>query len=455
MSDEDFDREERAFAEALHASVPVETFRPLDADAIKAAAQPARPGRSRWLKGMAAAAVLVVTVGLGAALLPRVGASGSVTAEPAAGYGAGGTVPEAAQDRGSAAANPDAGEGTIGEWNSLAGSPLAPRSYAGGAWLGGRFFLVGGQLDQPCPPNASCIVPSRLLRDGASYDPLTGTWQAIADAPVSVSGAAVAVGTTLYFTVWAAGSASVYGYDTSADAWTRVPSPSVGGGSLVAAGDRLVSIAYSDEQGDAVDEVYDAVTRTWSTLPDDPLGRSFGRGAVWVNGKLLLLAHRLVANPGSEKPSFVRLAEFDFSASVWRRLPDSEIIGGGGVAVAGLVVFPDTGSADGGEVSNWGRSYQMGGIYDPATGTWSDLPVLKSPPEGLVSVWSDSSVVGARVLASGHLLDPVSRTWTLLEPPPGGNRQGQSVVASPDGVLVFGGWDGSAHTSRTAYLPLR
>ncbi|HEY3338276.1 MAG TPA: hypothetical protein VGK18_07215 [Propionicimonas sp.] len=105
---EDFEREERAFAEALHASVPVETFRPLDPEAIKAAARPARPGRTRLFKGMAAAAVLVIVVGVGAVLLPRmVGSAGSVTAQPASGYGAGGVVPEAATDRGSAASYPD------------------------------------------------------------------------------------------------------------------------------------------------------------------------------------------------------------------------------------------------------------------------------------------------------------------------------------------------------------
>ena len=453
---EDFEREERAFAEALHASVPVESFRPLDADAIRAAARPARPARSRWLRTMAAAAVLVVTVGVGAALLPRLG--GSSTAVPASdGYAAGGSAAESAADRATGAGAPGkVGTSSLqGEWSSLPGSPLAPRSYAGGAWLGGRYFVVGGQLDQPCPPGASCLAPSRLLRDGASYDPQEGSWKAIADAPVSVSGAAVVVGVTMYFTVWVDGSPSVYGYDTSVDAWTRVPSPSIGGGSLVAAGDRLVSIPYSDEQAEAVDEVYDAGTRTWSRLPDDPLGRSFNRGAVWVDGKLLLLAHKLVANPGSEEPSLVRLAEFDFTTMSWRRLPDSEILGGGAVAVAGLVVFPDTGSADGGEVNNWGRRYPMGGIYDPATRGWSDLPELKDPPEGVLYVWSDSSVTGDGVLASGHLLDPVSRSWTLLEPPPGGNLQGQSVFAGPEGVLVFGGWDGSAQTNRASYLPLR
>ena len=175
---EDFEREERAFAEALHASVPVETFRPLDADAIKGAARPVGSGRSRWIRTLAAAAVLVVTVGVGAALLPRSG--GSVTAEPAAGYGAGGSVPEAATDRGSAANSAE-----VGEWSVVAAAPpLSPRSNAAGAWLNGEFYLVGGQTDAPCPPNADCMAPSQLLKDGAAYNQLTNTWRRIADSPL-------------------------------------------------------------------------------------------------------------------------------------------------------------------------------------------------------------------------------------------------------------------------------
>ena len=100
---EDFDREERAFAEALRKDAPVESFRPLDAEAIKAAARPARSGRTRLFRGLAAAAVLVVAVGIGAALLPRMDAS-APTAAPAApdGYAAGGAVPETANDRAAA-----------------------------------------------------------------------------------------------------------------------------------------------------------------------------------------------------------------------------------------------------------------------------------------------------------------------------------------------------------------
>ena len=36
-----------------------------------------------------------------------------------------------------------------------------------------------------------------------------------------------------------------------------------------------------------------------------------------------------------------------------------------------------------------------------------------------------------------------------------GNLLGQTVVAGPDGILLFGGWDGKAPTAGSAYLPLR
>ncbi len=345
---EDFEREERAFAEALHASVPVESFRPLDAEAIKAAARPARPARTRWLRTMAAAAVLVVTVGVGAALLPRMGGSVDAPSRASAATRAGGSVPETAQDRASGAAAPDevkasslraSGAASRGRHSRPARTPVGP------GWAGGT-IVVGGQLDQPCPPNASCLAPSRLLRDGASYDPGTGTWQAIADAPVSVSGAAVAVGVTTV--LHRLGGRLALGVRLRHLRRHLDASPQPIGRRRRRSSPRVTASSASPtatSRAEAVDEVYDTGTRTWSRLPDDPLGRSFNRGAVWVDGKLLLLAHRLVANPGSEEPSLVRLAEFDFATTTWRRLPDSEVLGGGAVAVAGLVVFPDTGSA--------------------------------------------------------------------------------------------------------------
>ena len=449
---EDFEREERAFAEALHASVPVETFRPLDADAIKAAARPARPGRSRWLKGMAAAAVLVVTVGLGAALLPRVGSSASsVPAEPAGGYAAGGAVPEAAADRGAGPVSPD--KSTPGEWTTTAPSPLTPRSNAAGAWLNGEFYLVGGQSDAPCPPNADCMAPTRLLRDGAAYNPLTNAWRRITDAPVALSeGEPVAVDERLYFQRGYGAKGAIYAYDTTSDSWSQPPSPA-GGGVLIAFGDRLASVAWSTEEAGNYDELFDPVTDRWTRLPADPLKTSYERTLVWVGGRALLFA-KDVRTQSSDKAPVFRVAELALGTGKWRRLPDSKIVGVAGRAVGDVVVFPQQGSYDGGEVDNWGRNYPAGGIYDPTTGNWSALPGPSRPDNGGLS-FPRTAVAGTLLLTDGRVLDSGARRWTAVPEPPDGNLLGQTVVASPEGVLVFGGWDGSAPTNGAAHLPLR
>lgn len=451
---DDFGREERAFADALRTAAEAEGFRPLDSDAIKAVARPARRGfESTWAKGLAAAAALVVVVGAGALVLPRMGSSGAMPASlpmdaAAPEYASGGeAVPNAAQEDRAVLATGG------GSWG-VTTTALSARSEASGVWFDGEFYLAGGQLDPPCPPNASCLAPSRFLKDGASYDPAADRWRAIADAPVAIAGAApVTVDGRFYYR--AADEASTLAvYEPAADSWAEVATPDQHG-QLVAAGDVLVSIHWSDEDESAVDRLYDPGTGKWTRLPDDPLGPSFNRSAVWVNGKLLLAAADLVENPGSEQPAIIRLAELDLDTMVWRTLRDTSLTGGGPVVAAGRVVWPEYGSADGGEVNNWGRTYSFGGIYDPATGVWTELPAQESLGEGVRTSWNTAALAGDRVLASGHLLDPVTGTWIGLDPPPSGNRDGQTVVASPDGLLVFGGWDGSQHTADTYYLALR
>lgn len=455
MTEDDFSREEQAFAQSLRASADAQGFRPLDPDAVRAAA-PTTGAQltSGWFKGLAAAAALVVVVGAGALVLPRLTASSSADSVPAAPEMAGGNapVPEATAADGENTMTAASERGA--QWQEFADVPLTPRSSASGQWLDGRFYLVGGQLDQPCPANASCVPPTRLLADGASFDPATGSWRPIAEAPVPIAGGApVAVGGKLYFQLGQAGASSVYAYDPAADAWAKVASPR-GGGSLVALGDRLGSFAFSTEEDGYFDELYDPATGRWTRLPDAP-GSGYARQAFRV-GDSVLLASRPIPSLGPAGPPLVRLAEFDLARRAWRELPVGEVVGGGAVAVGGLVVFPEPGTADGGEAEDWGRAYPLGGSYDPAARTWRELPPRPDGwGAGVTTAWNAAAVAGGRVLAGGHLLDPGAGTWTELSSPPGGNLEGQTVVAGPDGLLVFGGWDGDAPTARATYLPLR
>jgi hypothetical protein len=198
----------------------------------------------------------------------------------------------------------------------------------------------------------------------------------------------------------------------------------------------VLAIDYSDERKRAVDSVFDPRTRTWRRLPDDPLGPSSARSGTAFGDQLLLTASDLVPSRGADGPSLTRLAALDPTLRRWTRWPDTGVIGGNAIAVAHRVVFPGTGSADGGEVGNWGRSYPEGGILDPVTGRWQPLP---DPPPG---PGLDGFVrrVGDRTFVAGHLLQPATRAWTPVPQPPWSARsRGQTVLTNASAVFVWGG----------------
>jgi len=335
----------------------------------------------------------------------------------------------------------------VGEWSRLPPSPLTARHEAAGAFLDDRYYVVGGWSSPPCPPSASCVAPAQPPhRDGASFDPASGRWQPIAPAPTPIGGVLEmsAVGHKLYLLtsdVNRDDSPSTFlSYDPAANAWSTLPPPQLAYPQLVVAEGRLVAVDHSDERGPARDLVFDTETGRWERLPDDPLGPSFGRSAAWLGDRLLLTASDLVPNPGADGPSLTRLAVLDESLSRWTLLPDSDTIGGYPVWVADRVVFPVTGSADGGKVGNWGRDYFNGAIFDPATGTWAALPEPKNRRSGLEGVIGS---VGDRTLVGGQLLQPVTRRWTRVPKSPWGqgHHSSQTIVTSPDAVFVWGGAD--------------
>jgi hypothetical protein len=241
-------------------------------------------------------------------------------------------------------------------------------------------------------------------------------------------------------------------YDPSRDAWSTLPSSRLDYPQLVVAGRKIVAVDHSDEQRPARDTVFDPETRRWKRLPDDPLGPSFGRSAAWLGDRLLLTAADLVPDPGADGPSLTRLAVLDASLSRWTLLPDSDLIGGNPVWVADRVVFPMTGSADGGKVGNSGRDHVNGGIFDPATNTWAPLPEPGGHRSGLEGVIGS---VGDRTLVGGQLLQPVTRAWTPVPKSPWpGDRTSQTIVTGPDAVFVWGGADDRDNLAEGWFLPV-
>lgn len=245
-------------------------------------------------------------------------------------------------------------------------------------------------------------------------------------------------------------------YDVSDDAWNKLADPPDGGHrgflKLVRAGDRVIAFHGSEENQPGRDLLYDPATDSWTELPRDPLSPSFDRFMVWTGREVVLLAHELVPNPGSERPSLVRAAAFDPDTERWRRLPDSEILGGyeNWWWSADRVVNAVVETSDGGQVNNYGRDYPHGGMLDPVRGEWSDLPDGASPSAGCRTDSPSSSVDMAAsyhaagpdtVVNGGRALHVSEARWETV---PCNPEQDDFKFASTwafDGVVAFGGYD--------------
>ena len=330
-------------------------------------------------------------------------------------------------------------------WQALPASTLSPRTNAHAFWTGWTVLVIGGVDDISCPPSADCVDRDPPLRDGAAFNPETNSWTELPDAPVPLGHLTGGiVGGTLY--VWVPGfemgaESAFLSYTPGDEGWVELALPPFGPDSfmsLVAAGDRLVAYQDTHELGAARDLSYDPSADRWTELPADPLTPAFDRQMAWTDGALVLLARELIPNPGSEEPSLVVAARLELQHGTWERLPDSKMIGTPWAWTGDRLVNAAIGSADGGQVNNWGRPYPYGGILKPATGEWSKLPATPNRPRG----FSGFSAAGGgwAISTDGWALHVPSSTWVELRRPAAGvASEGQAAIWAGDRLVVFGG----------------
>ena len=197
------------------------------------------------------------------------------------------------------------------------------------------------------------------------------------------------------------------------------------------------------------DRVLDTRTGAWSVLPADPLSPSFDRSLTPTPHGLVLTASPIAAGGGPEDPALVEAAVLEQGAAEWRRLPDSEQLGGSRWSWSGRnLVDPTLGGADGGEVNGYGRVLPFGGRLDPATGRWSPLPDAPAP---LTGGWPVEAVHGPVTAAEGWLYDDEEERWSRLDPPEGAPAQPGPATWLDDTLVVYGGarWTADGAGDRT------
>ncbi|MFM2077441.1 MAG: hypothetical protein RJA49_1331, partial [Actinomycetota bacterium] len=284
--------------------------------------------------------------------------------------------------------------GSPAGWTPAAQSPLSPRNEAQGVWTGREVLVFGGTTQPQCPV---CDYASSgdTLHDGAAYDPSTDSWRIISSLPPDASyiGQSVLVGGDVFFYSLFQGTAvatpatyRLWRYSVAKDAWTemRLPPTLPLGAVLTARQNALVLASSSDDQGSTPDWTYSLQDSKWTQLPDDPFDPSFDRHMLEVDGALMLFNHSMSVITDSSKPGLVRAARFDEGTQKWTVLPESDQLDVPWFADGPLAIAPTGGSADGGQVNNWGRDIPFGGWLDTTDDSWHPLP--PPVPEGTIGV---------------------------------------------------------------------
>jgi len=286
---------------------------------------------------------------------------------------------------GAGAGEPQPGGPSVaaGSWVPMAPSPLVARYGAQTVAVDGRVLVIGGLTTNPCPPNADCAYPAEAGRvDGALYDPASDTWESIASAPIPIryfQAAAVGHEVVVSADQPRRGRVQLMAYSVADDAWRLLPDIPDGGPTWpsIAAGadETLLVFAGTHEEGRSADLVLDLGRNEWRTLPPDPLPRGFDRSLVQAGSDLVLIEIP-IAEVNSNGPATYKAAVIEDGSGRWRVLDPSDIVGWDPtwLVVDGLVVNASLGFVDGGEVNPYDSPLAVGGMLDPADGSWLPLP---------------------------------------------------------------------------------
>ena len=255
-------------------------------------------------------------------------------------------------------------------WRPIAPAPIEGRISAGVVWTGDEMLVWGGVT------RGHAIVANR---DGAAYDPVSGAWRRIANAP-----------------------AGVLGGGGSAAAWT---------------GDLAIFWAGNSPDGPARGAVYDPAGDAWRKLPQGPVGPREGYVSAWTGEELLIIGG--TSGDGFASP---------VAASVtpdgrWRPLP----------ALNGLeALIPSAAIWDGERVfitGLWFHCPELGSTctdaewvvlaLDPATDALETIaPPTAAPLRAVGSTGSEMAFVASGTRSRIFLYDPATDAWRSGGPGP-------------------------------------
>jgi hypothetical protein len=383
------------------------------------------PGRRSVLLASVVAIPLVVMVLLGAPLI----VPPEVSAPPASSVVGTEAPRPSAGPQTTPALTPMPIERTVAVEEHKTRGPFGNRIRPSGVWTGEEVIVWGGWIGRPFglgPPQP----------DGAAYDPDTGRWRLIAEAPMPPSAGAIGVWTGTEVLIWGGVTSTGPGpwpvgaaYNPATDSWRTMARAPVRFGFESAAVWTGTEWVFAVERRGAIRfAVYDPENDSWRRLPDLP-GDTDENLLLWTGSEILFRSYKGIYRlpPG---------------ASAW--VPNADQV---------------TGQEISGPVSVNGRVlglHQQHGLMEwhAATDTWDTVSLPPRPVSGF-----GFTAVGENLLVFGGAddgsrpdlaFDLVSGEWWELSWPELEHRSDEVALWSGDQLFIWGGWIGGP-TGRPAY----
>lgn len=290
------------------------------------------------------------------------------------------------------------------------------RGFHTAVWTGDAMIVFGGCTDSP----RSVVECGTYFNDGATYDLAAKTWTALPPAGEELAPRA------RHTAVWTGSEMLVFG--------------GCRGDDLACLESFADGARYAPSRGD------------WTRLPSPPVGFAprVRHTAVWTGKEMIVWGGETGFQSPQEPAALATGAAFDPALGTWRLLR---------AAGAPSARFEHTAVWTGTKMLVFGGCAREmtwyctdergdGGIYDPETDTWDDLPA----DPGLLrtrwrhsAIWTGSRMIvwggqgGRAFLDDGAAFDPTTRRWHETNYLGSAGRAGHAAVWTGTSMLVWGG----------------
>ncbi len=362
-------------------------------------------------------------------------------------------------------------------WEERAAPDLRGRAGNTAVWTGSDMIVFGGEGQ------------GTSFEDGARYCLAEDTWAMLPDkgAPSSRTGQA-AVWTGKEMIIWG-GFGGVNGedvnhddgarYNPASDTWKPVstknaPAARFDFSAVWTGKEMLVWGGYTDShsryQGGHADAHlntggrYDASSDSWKAITTRGApSKRCGHSMVWTGKEMIVWgggnANKVLNDGGRYSPS----------KDAWKPVSTDGAPGPRGNHVAVWT---------GKEMIVWGGStrepgaasdyFVNGARYNPETDTWKPMSTIGAPKGRIITtaVWTGTEMVlwggvndaqdtGGRFVGTGARYNPATDTWTEITTQGAPSPRLTSGVWTGEGLLTFGGYDGTHLNETWLYSPLR